>query len=137
MPVKVAIVGAGIGGLSLAWALSKRGAAVELFDKGPIPNPVSSSFDEHRITRHTYGGLSGYGALMPHAFSAYDALWTDLGVLHYLPTGIAVIGRTESGWYEQTARELDAMGIGHRPLGADEIARRLPMIAPDGITTAL
>src|SRR4051794_38488005 len=38
--MKVAIVGAGIAGLSLAWALHKRGVAVSLFDQGAIPNPV-------------------------------------------------------------------------------------------------
>lgn len=88
MAPEVAIIGAGIAGLSLAWALKKRGIHAALYDQGPIPNPVSSSFDEHRITRHTYGGLSGYGALMPHAFKVYDELWADLGENHYLPTNL-------------------------------------------------
>jgi glycine/D-amino acid oxidase-like deaminating enzyme len=56
---RVIIVGAGINGLATAWALIRRGYDVELFDKGPIPNPVASSYDEHRVTRHCYGEMRG------------------------------------------------------------------------------
>jgi sarcosine oxidase/sarcosine oxidase subunit beta len=129
----VAIIGGGIGGLSLAWALHKRGVRVSLYEQGAIPNPVSSSFDEHRITRHTYGGLSGYGALMPHAFRTYEELWADLGETHYLPTNLVYVGRKQSDFYEATARDLDQFQIGHRPLKPEEIVARLPMLRPDGI----
>ena len=44
-PLKIIIAGAGIAGLSLAWALSRRGHAVSVYEQGPIPNPVSSSFE--------------------------------------------------------------------------------------------
>ena len=72
--MNVIVVGAGIAGLSTAWSLVKAGHSVSIVEQGPIPNPLSSSFDEHRITRHTYGDLRGYGALMPAAFAAYEAL---------------------------------------------------------------
>ncbi|BCP54840.1 FAD-dependent oxidoreductase [Kaistia sp. 32K] len=130
---KVIVVGAGIAGLSLARALHHRGFAVEVFDQGPIPNPLSSSFDEHRITRHTYGPLEGYTRLMPDAFRAYDGLWQDLGISHYLPTGIAYVRRLEDDWYATTARDLDAFGIDHRELTEAEIAARLPMVRLGGI----
>ncbi len=38
--MKIGIVGAGINGLCTAWALSKRGHDVTVFDQGPIPNPL-------------------------------------------------------------------------------------------------
>lgn len=41
---KVLVVGGGIVGLSTAWSLVKRGFDVELFEQGPLPNPVGSSF---------------------------------------------------------------------------------------------
>jgi sarcosine oxidase/sarcosine oxidase subunit beta len=132
----VAIIGAGIAGLSLAWALTKRGRRVSLYEQGPIPNPLSSSFDEHRITRHTYGGLSGYGALMPEAFKVYDELWADLGETHYLSTNLVYIARQTTNWYAETARDLDAIGVAHRPLASSEIAARLPMLRLDGIVDA-
>ncbi|KKC36671.1 FAD-dependent oxidoreductase [Devosia epidermidihirudinis] len=134
--MKVSIVGAGIAGLSLAWALRKRGVDVALFEAGAIPNPISSSFDEHRITRHSYGSMPGYGALMPSAFATYDQLWADLGATHYLPTGMVYVSRTDDEWYARGAVELDRLGVSHRQLGRDEIASRLPMLRGDGIIGA-
>ncbi len=64
---KVLVIGGGIAGLSTAWSLAARGFAVELFEQGPLPNPVGSSYDEHRILRHAYGALTGYAAMMPAA----------------------------------------------------------------------
>lgn len=133
--MRVSIVGAGIAGLSLAWALRRRGAEVALFDAGPIPNPGSSSFDEHRITRHSYGHLPGYGALMPQAFATYDQLWADLGTSHYLPTGMVMVSRSETDWSERAA-ELDRLNVSHRLLSAEEVAARLPMLHRDGVIDA-
>ncbi len=62
---KALIVGGGIAGLSAAWALARRGVAVELFEQGTLPNPRGSSYDEHRIIRHAYGQMEGYARLMP------------------------------------------------------------------------
>jgi len=134
--VRVSIVGAGIGGLSLAWALRKLGVEVALFDAGPIPNPTSSSYDEHRITRHVYGHLKGYGALMPDAFATYDRLWADLGTSHYLPTGMVYVTRGGEDWYPPAAAELDRMAVPHRALDHAEITTRLPMLRAEGITGA-
>lgn len=134
--MKVAIIGAGIGGLSLAWALRRRGVDVAIFDQGPIPNPVSSSFDEHRITRHTYAGLPGYANLMPAAFEIYDELWRDLGRSHYLPTGVIYAVRGGVDRYEETATELDALSISHRRIAVNELGDRLPFLSTDGIQTA-
>lgn len=48
---RVLVGGGGIAGLLTAWALSRRGIAVTVFEQGPLPNPKCSSFDEHRIVR--------------------------------------------------------------------------------------
>lgn len=134
--MKVLIVGAGIGGLSLAWALRRRGVDVVLFEQDAIPNPVSSSFDEHRITRHTYTGLDGYGALMVPTFARYETLWRDLGRSHYLPTGMLYVSRIDADLYGSAAAELNELGIAHRPVDLGELAARTPFLRLDGVRSA-
>jgi glycine/D-amino acid oxidase-like deaminating enzyme len=51
--MRAIIVGGGIMGLCTAWALCRSGHAVVLYEQGPIPNPLASSYDEHRLTRFT------------------------------------------------------------------------------------
>src|ERR1700692_1090159 len=80
---KIIVVGAGVAGLCVAWSLLRRGYRVEIFDQGPIPNPLSSSWDEHRITCHNYGALDGCARLMPAAFDASDVLLGDFRARHY------------------------------------------------------
>lgn len=134
--MKVMIVGAGIVGLSIARELLKRGVNVAVFDQGPIPNPISSSMDEHRITRHTYADLPGYGALMPLAFRAYDEVFADLGAEYYVPTGVVYVGREGHDPQARMAPELDALGVKHRALGLDELRQTLPQIKLDGLSNA-
>jgi len=134
--MKVSIVGAGIAGLSLAWALRRRGVDVTVFDQGAIPNTVSSSFDEHRITRHTYAGLEGYGPLMVPTFALYEQLWRDLKRSHYLSTGAVYVSRKDEDYYGPTALELDGLGIGHRPVSIEELETRLPFVNLDGVRSA-
>jgi len=57
--VNVIIVGAGIAGLSTAWALVKAGHSVSVIEQGRIPNPLAASGDHHRIIRRAYGRGGG------------------------------------------------------------------------------
>lgn len=136
MPTRghVIVVGAGIAGLSTAWALNRRGYAVSVFEQGPIPNPVASSYDEHRITRHAYGTLEGYAYMMPRAFEVFDAMFADIGAVHLQPTSLVYIERDEVDWYEPVVRCLTAMGKGYRDIPVADIPSRFPMIKVDGIT---
>ena len=130
---KVLVVGGGIAGLSTAWALARRGVAVELFEQGPLPNPLASSYDEHRITRHAYGRMEGYAHLMPEAFRVWDRLWQTTGTTHYEPCGAVYFLRHDNGWYEGAARSLTALGIGFRDIPLAEVERRFPMVRPGGL----
>ena len=130
---KALIVGGGIAGLSTAWALARRGVAVELFEQGPLPNPRASSYDEHRITRHAYGAMEGYAHLMPEAFRVWDKLWQAIGTSHYEPCGAVYFLRHDDGWHGGVSRSLSAMGIGFRDIPLDEVERRFPMVRPDGL----
>jgi glycine/D-amino acid oxidase-like deaminating enzyme len=130
---KVLIVGGGIAGLSAAWALSRGGCSVEIFEQGPLPNPRASSYDEHRILRHAYGDMEGYARLMPHAFATWEALWRDLGVRHYDPCGAVYFARNETPWYAASQRSLEGHGLGFRDIPIDEALRRFPMVRPEGL----
>lgn len=130
----VIVVGAGIAGLSTAWALERRGFHVEVFEQGPIPNPRATSYDEHRITRHAYGTLEGYAYLMPHAFEAYEAMWRDLGANHLAPSSVIYFLREDVGWYEPVVRSLDALGKGYREIPLREVPDRFPMIETEHLT---
>jgi sarcosine oxidase/sarcosine oxidase subunit beta len=122
------VVGAGIYGLCTAWSLTKRGWRVTLVDQGPIPNPVNSSYDEHRIIRHAYGAMRGYALMMPAAFRAWDDLWTDLGRDHLEKTTQLYCLRLETDWYEKVSRDLDDMGIPYRDVPLEALDR-YPMIS--------
>ena len=131
---KVLIIGAGIAGLSTAWSLKRRGYDIELFEQGPIPNTVNSSWDEHRITRHAYGEFEGYAHLMPHAFRMWDRLWKELGATHYEPTGATYFIHEETPWYHGTSSALSEMGIHYRDIPLSKAAHRFPMIRLDTVT---
>ena len=128
--MKVTVVGAGIAGLTLAWALSRRGHAVSVYEQGPIPNPVSSSFD-------AYGSMTGYANLMPKAFQIWETLFRDLGRRHYEPVGVVYFMRNETPWLEPTLASLDHLKVAHWDVPLADVPLRFPMIDPEGLTHVL
>jgi glycine/D-amino acid oxidase-like deaminating enzyme len=133
----VIIVGAGINGLTTAWHLNKKGYRVSVFDRGPIPNPVSSSYDEHRVTRHAYGEMGDYAARMPEAFQLWDALFADIGARHFDPLPVIAFERKPSGWIDPSIADLGRMGIAWRELDIASFKTAHPLINTDGVTRAV
>jgi sarcosine oxidase/sarcosine oxidase subunit beta len=134
---RILVIGGGIAGLSTAWALNKRGFDVELFEQGPLPHPRASSYDEHRIIRHAYGEMEGYAYLMPQAFKLWDALWADIGAMHYDKMPAIYFMREETGWYEPTLRSLRDLRIAHHEIPLDDIASMYPMIRRENLSRVL
>jgi len=127
--MKIVIVGAGLMGLSAAWALAQRGHDVSLFEQGPLPNPRASSHDSHRLIRYPYGPATGYAKMVSEAYAAWERLWGDLGARHYVETGTLCLG--DAPWTTDSARVMGAMGLPMDRLGGAEIARRFPIFPED------
>ncbi len=133
---RVLVVGSGIAGLSTAWALTRRGFAVEVFEQGQVPNAKASSYDEHRITRHAYGTFDGYARMMPDAFRVYEDLWADLGARHFEPLPLVVLKREDVPWYDASRASMDELDVAHRDIPLGEVAALYPMLETDGLTGA-
>lgn len=131
--MKVTVVGAGIMGLSTAWALVHRGHAVTVFEQGPIPNPFGSSVDQHRLIRYPYGPERGYTRMVGEAYRAWDELWTDLGERLYVPTGTLVLGSRREGWGQDSAACLESLGVRFEWLDPEAIERCFPLLSAEGL----
>jgi glycine/D-amino acid oxidase-like deaminating enzyme len=135
--MKIGIVGAGIMGLSAAWALMKRGHAVSVFEQYAIPNPLGSSVDQHRLIRYPYGSDIGYTRMIDAAFGAWDRLWADLGERLYAETGTVGIDADGADWAKRSASAMREAGIAFETLDGAALAKRFPHLRPEGIVTAI
>lgn len=92
-PVRVVVVGAGITGLLAAIRCVQAGHRVVLVERGPIPHPDSTSFDQHRALRALVPGDPAgtvEAARLHHRWRELDALLRDRlsGVLLYRSVGV-------------------------------------------------
>lgn len=129
----VGIVGAGIMGLSTAWALARAGHRVAVFDGAAIPNPVGSSVDEHRLIRYPYGDDDGYCLMVAEAYRAWEAMWADLGRRFYVETGTLALSSGADTWVERTVGSLDRCGIAWDRMDRPLLEQDFPFLDFTGI----
>ncbi|GGJ17083.1 NAD(P)/FAD-dependent oxidoreductase [Neoroseomonas lacus] len=135
---RILVAGGGIAGLCTAWALTRRGFAVTVIEQGDLPNPLGSSFDEHRIIRHAYGEMRGYARLIPQAFAAWDELWSDLGAVHLEPTpSIHLLSSGQESWIEAVAATQAEAGLALREIDPATARRSFPMLRVEAFARIL
>ena len=129
--MRITVVGAGIMGLATAWGLAKRGHQVTLIEQAEtIPSSLAASGDQHRMIRRAYGSQSGYATLITEAYDAWDELWTDLGVSHYVAAGILCICQTEGDESDQFRQGFDAAGTPYERMAPEDAAARFRFLDP-------
>lgn len=137
------VLGAGIMGLSAAWALDRAGWAVRVVEASDEhPNPRGSSVDDHRLIRHAYGAQAGYMRMVDAAYAAWNRLWAEMGggaeARCYAETGVlALAGRTGAGWLHASRAALRMDGHSVRDLTAAEVVAQFPMLTSDRLADAL
>jgi sarcosine oxidase len=126
------VVGAGVTGLATAHALVRRGFSVTVLERGPIPNPIASSFDRHRLIRPHYPDRPVYGRRIREAFDAWDRLWAELGESHYVERGVISVSLEAGDWSDRARDVMDAVGEPYEIVEAADFARRWPQFTiPD------
>jgi glycine/D-amino acid oxidase-like deaminating enzyme len=126
IPLRVVVVGAGVTGLLAAIRCVRDGHRVVLLERGPIPHPGSTSFDQHRALRALVAGDAagtGRAARLHRHWRELDSLlgghfYRRVGVLTALPpaeVAPAIATAEASGLPIRIADPADYPHIGFPP----------------------
>jgi sarcosine oxidase len=133
MPVRVAVVGAGINGLAAARALARRDHAVTVYEQFALDHTRGSSHGASRIFRLSYPELD-WVQLAQQALPRWRELEDESGERLLELNGIIEFVR---GHGEGSQRALEQAGATIELLDQAEVVARFPMVRPPDGTTAV
>jgi glycine/D-amino acid oxidase-like deaminating enzyme len=126
---RIAIVGAGIFGVTAAIALRRRGHDVALFDPGPLPHPLAESTDISKIVRLDYGADDGYLTLAEASLAGFRRWNADWGETLFHEGGVLFVTRSPmapGGFEHESYARLVRRGHGVERLDAATLRARFP-----------
>jgi sarcosine oxidase len=141
----VIVVGAGAWGAFTAWELRKAGNRVTLIDQYGAANSRSTSGDETRGIRSSYGDR----ALTPELWTSWARKsierWRQFDAEHakrfgtrfFFTTGDLILREKEESFTTRTQELWTAQGVKFDVLSPDDVARRFPQFKSEGTTVAL
>ncbi|MFO7567521.1 MAG: N-methyl-L-tryptophan oxidase [Enhygromyxa sp.] len=128
--MKVAIVGGGTMGLAAAWALARRGCAVELFERFGHVHAQGSHGGHTRIIRHAYHEGSDYVELVSRADREWTALAERTQSSLLIRCGLLEFGPGDQPEFKAARAALGEHGIRHELLDATPASERFGFRIP-------
>jgi len=140
----VVVIGAGAWGGWTAYYLRKRGVRVTLIDAYGAGNSRSTSGDESRGIRSSYGDRATGELWTPWAreaikrWAAFDAEWGPVfRTKFYHETGDIIMREKDEPFLQNTQKLWKANNVKYELLNGDEVRKRWPMMNADDITIGL
>ncbi len=129
-PAKVVVVGGGTMGLAAAWALSRRGYAVELLERHGHGHGLGSHGGHTRAFRHAYHEGADYVGLVRRADLEWTALSERIGEPLLVRCGLVEFGAPDDPEFEAATAALREHGVSHESMSAREAMQRWPFTMP-------
>jgi glycine/D-amino acid oxidase-like deaminating enzyme len=127
--MKIAIVGAGINGVTTALELTRRGHETILVDPGPLPHPLAASTDISKAVRAAYGPDEDYTELAERSIPNWRKWNVELGEELYHEVGFLFMRqrRMRPGDFEYESFQL-LQRRGHKVERIDsaQLGKRFP-----------
>lgn len=137
MRYEVAVVGAGIMGLSAAYALLKRGVGgVVVLEKHQVGHDRAASTDTTKAIRYEYGDNELYARMVGRSIELWRALEAETGTDLYVNSGVVCWGRGDAPYTRASYKTVSRLGVPIREVSVDELCRQYPQFAPADISYA-
>jgi glycine/D-amino acid oxidase-like deaminating enzyme len=121
----IAIVGGGIYGLSLAWALARNGCLATVIEKEDIPNESCASFDQHRLL-HPFFAEKSSSVTWPEVMTAWETMCRDIGEDLFVPSEAMIIATDRQDIASAAMRSLSLQDIPFAQFDARDTQKLLP-----------